>query len=75
MTLTKKEREDLRRSLKSRLRAGEISRMSKTTKQKTLNNMQEKLQKELGADFDLEKAMNLVMNPNENDSNPGRVDS
>jgi hypothetical protein len=54
------EKANLRRSLKAKLNASRIERMTKGAKQEEMNKLQKQVQKELGSDIDLGKVMQYM---------------
>jgi hypothetical protein len=53
--LTPEEREQLRSNLKAKINANKLCRLNKGARAQTLHGMQEKIQQEMGTDFDFQK--------------------
>lgn len=56
------QKESLRRSLRARINASKIDRMSKNAKESEMHKIQKQVQKELGNDYDLNKLMGHMLN-------------
>lgn len=54
------ERENLRRTLRAKLNASRIDRMSKNARLSEMDKIQKQVQKELGTDYDLGKVMQYM---------------
>jgi hypothetical protein len=54
------ERDMLRRTLKAKLNASKINRMPKQARTSELDKLQARIQKEMGADFDLSKMVQVM---------------